>query len=85
MHHSFYSDVVQDESARSNLHGALLTEFRVYPPFPPNDVPSPRVLDLGSGTGRWCSNLMDDPDNGDCMVSLIAILPGYSPAIPILC
>ena len=69
--HLYSFNIAQKENARSNRHGGLLTDQDlVYAPFPPNDVESSWVLDLGFGTGGWCSKLLDDPDNGDCRVSV---------------
>jgi len=56
----------QVEIERSNEHEAHLIEAPILVPFPPDGVESPQVLDLGSGTGIWCSKVLDDHENGEC-------------------
>jgi hypothetical protein len=79
-HHLFCSDIVQEESARSNIHSHILAggELVFQPCFPPGSVKSPSALDLGYGTGRWPTDLLDDPYR-DWMVS--RIIPRTIPTI----
>jgi hypothetical protein len=72
-------DLAQDEESPSNGHAALLTDgILVHPEdFPPSGVESPRVLDLGCGTGSWCFDLMDHPDFESCVVSVANTRPEH--------
>lgn len=83
--HAFPLNVEQEEIERSNDHEAHLTEAQIHVPFPPEDVASPEVLDLGSGTGIWCSKVLNDHENGDCEACVTHVIPEYLTAIPTSC
>jgi hypothetical protein len=85
-HHLFYSDILQDESARSNIHSQILAgEDLVYQPcLPPDSVPSPSALDLGYGTGRFITDLLDDHYR-EWTVNITHSLPDHPRGIPTIC
>jgi hypothetical protein len=73
-YYQFYFDVVQDESVRSDSHGALLAPMLVALDFPPPGVASCSVLDLGFGTGKWCSDFLDVYEFQDYEVGVTHVL-----------
>ena len=85
MHRLFYLDVLQEESRRSDNHGALLAPMLVFLDFPPPGVASSWVLDLGFGNGSWCSDLLDVYEYQDREVSVTRILSDRPRASPSDC
>lgn len=80
-----YFDVVQEENQRSDSHGALLAPMLVFLDFPLPGVDSSSVLDLGYGTGTWCSDFLDVYEYQECEVSVTHVLSNPLRASPSNC